>query len=544
MNKQYFNPAQQKVMYTAAHTTVFVGGRRLGKTHGIAAPKTISNIQSMPRGTHAFVSPSLKRCLANTLPGTLKAMNDMGYRKGIHYFVGRKPPKSANFPKPYTEPESWDHIISWYTGAIHHIISQDVQGSSNSLTLDSLTIDEAKFINFEKLKDETLPANGGTKKYFGSNPHHHGIMIMSDMPTSKKGSWFLNYKEKNDPEVIRAIHALVFERWKIRKRISDAQLKGEHYPAYLDGQLNKINRDLSKLRRVAVYYEEFSSIENIELLGEGYIKQMKRDLPPLIFQTSILCKRIGVLKDGFYQSLIPSIHYYLANNNSYLMNLGYNTDTEMLNSSLADGDLNPMDPICIGMDYNSNINWIVAGQPSVEERKLRVIKSFFTKYERKIRECVNDFCHYYRYHINKTLVFYYDSTALGSNYAIDENDYATVIMRTYEQNGWTVVPQYLGNPMRHKDKHLLINMALKGQGELQPVINKENNEELIPALESAGTRNGPTGFSKDKTGEKLAETEEDKLEYRTDGTDAFDTLVIGCATMPYYSSSFMRNSTR
>ena len=32
---------------------------------------------------------------------------------------------------------------------------------------------------------------------------------------------------------------------------------------------------------------------------------------------------------------------------------------------------------------------------------------------------------------------------------------------------------------------------------------------------------------KDKRGEKLAETEEDKLEARTDGSDAFDTLCIG-----------------
>lgn len=54
---------------------------------------------------------------------------------------------------------------------------------------------------------------------------------------------------------------------------------------------------------MAVYYKEYSTIENIELLGENYIKQMKRDLTPLTFQTSILCKRIGIAKDGFYSSM-------------------------------------------------------------------------------------------------------------------------------------------------------------------------------------------------------------------------------------------------
>ena len=40
-------------------------------------------------------------------------------------------------------------------------------------------------------------------------------------------------------------------------------------------------------------------------------------------------------------------------------------------------------------------------------------------------------------------------------------------------------------------------------------------------------------FDKDKSGEKLAESEEDLLEHRIDGTDAFDTLYIGCEKFPY-----------
>ena len=46
-------------------------------------------------------------------------------------------------------------------------------------------------------------------------------------------------------------------------------------------------------------------------------------------------------------------------------------------------------------------------------------------------------------------------------------------------------------------------------------------------------RRGRNGFRKDKGGEKLAESEEDLLEHRTDGTDAFYTLYIGCENFPY-----------
>ena len=38
---------------------------------------------------------------------------------------------------------------------------------------------------------------------------------------------------------------------------------------------------------------------------------------------------------------------------------------------------------------------------------------------------------------------------------------------------------------------------------------------------------------KDKGGEKLDETEENLLEHRTDGTDAFDTLYIGTEKFPH-----------
>ena len=54
----------------------------------------------------------------------------------------------------------------------------------------------------------------------------------------------------------------------------------------------------------------------------------------------------------------------------------------------------------------------------------------------------------------------------------------------------------------------------------------------IIAIQAAGVTRGRNGFHKDKGGEKLAETEEDLLEHRTDGTDAFDTLFIGCEKFP------------
>jgi hypothetical protein len=87
--------------------------------------------------------------------------------------------------------------------------------------------------------------------------------------------------------------------------------------------------------------------------------------------------------------------------------------------------------------------------------------------------------------------------------------------------------------MRKEEKYLLINQAFAGKQRLMPFFNRSNNEDLILAIQSAGVRRGRNGFDKDKSGEKLAESEEDLLEHRTDGTDAFDTLYIGCEKFPY-----------
>ena len=130
--------------------------------------------------------------------------------------------------------------------------------------------------------------------------------------------------------------------------------RGNQVPKYLKGQLRSLDKKLNQMRSVAVYYKEYSSIENLQLLGENYIKQMKRDLTPLTFQTSILSKRIGIAKDGFYSNMREG-HKYNASNFEYLDSLGYDAPDEILDSR-ADKDVNTEAPLCISMDYNANIN--------------------------------------------------------------------------------------------------------------------------------------------------------------------------------------------
>ena len=512
---------QRDAVFTGANVTVQIAGRGTGKGLGHAAVN-LRNFQAMPGSTTAFVVPNAKRGLTNTLPSMFMWWESWGYKRDVHWCVGHRPPKKLEWKKPLIPPDNYDNIISFYTGAIGQIISQDRTGTSNSKSFDFVDIDEAKFVDFEQLKNETFQANRGQIREFGHCPWHHGMYITTDMPVTNKGSWPLRYEKMCDADFIKVLQGLVQEIGVVKYRLTTEK----NPPDYLQRKLKDLRRFLSGLQKNATFYKVYSSLTNLEVLGVEFIKQQKRDLPALIFMTSILCIRPEISQDGFYSSMRPW-HKYTAADFHYLDSLDY-LSAPMAADCRADRDLQQDRPLCISFDFNANINWLVAAQPDEDQQRINIVKSFYVKYERKLPELVDDFCKYYEHFKTKEVIFYYDSTALGSNYAVNDQDFAWVICHRFEYHGWIVRPVYIGAPMPHLEKHLLINRAFAGQTDLMPHINEENNEYLLVSIQLAGVYNG----KKDKRGEKLVETEEDKLEARTDGSDAFDTNIIGCLRFP------------
>ncbi len=390
------------------------------------------------------------------------------------------------------------------------------------MSLDYIIIDEAKFINFEQLKDETFQANRGNEQYFHNFPLHHGMTITSDMPVTKKGSWFLNYKDDMDKDLVEAIEGLVYAKWKAKRQ--QKAMPSQHDA--IQQKIDRIDAKLSFLRSKCLLYKEYTSIQNLALLGEDFIRRAKRDLPPLTFATSIMCKRIEISMDGFYGGMREDVNLYTAPNETVL-NLEALNEGAIPNDCRQDSDLNPKLPLILAFDANQNINWLVVGQVGMDG-KLRVLKSFFVKYERKIPELLDDFNEYYRYHRRRQVVFYYDSTFVGNDYGTHAEPFYRLIINTLRLKQWTVRAKYIGNPMNHILKNDLINRMFRGRARHVVLINRDNNPDLLISITSAGVKNG----KKDKSGEKLAETEEDKLESRTDGSDAFDTLCIGVERFP------------
>ena len=87
----------------------------------------------------------------------------------------------------------------------------------------------------------------------------------------------------------------------------------------------------------------------------------------------------------------------------------------------------------------------------------------------------------------------------------------------------------MGAPERHDLKHKIINDALAHLSFPAIRINQQNNADLIIAMQLCEVKISYKGFQKDKSQEKKPESEDTlPLQQRTDFTDAFDTLYLGC----------------
>ena len=525
IQQQYLNRAQSYILALLCKNITMVAGRGIGK--GLVAASILRrNIEGMPGSNTALVAPNSKRMWTNILPSWDTHLRRWGYVENVHYTWGRKPAKEWGWQEPIIKPMNWENTLSFYTGAYATIISQDRKGTSNSQSFDFVLIDEAKFIDFEQFKDETLPANRGNGNAFGHLYYHHGIAKFSDMPTTKKGSWFLNDREKCDQEQLRLLEGLVASFYQLRQSIADKVERHEPVTAMERYRLKRLSRAINMLRADTYLYKEFSSIENLEILGEDFITQCHRDMPPATFRTTIMCQRVEHSEDSFYNAKSDR-NLYTAVDKTYIDSLNFDMDKLRKVDCRMDADIAKTEPLYIAFDANANINWCVVGQPG-KDMKLRVLKSFYTKYERRLPEIVDDFCAYYGPLRHKEVVFCYDATFVGNNYGVDKNDFRTVIKYCLLKNGWTVRECYIGSPWQHPVKHQLINRMFLGQARYQILINQENNPDLLVSIDSAMTVNGSN--LKDKSGEKKPETEEDRLETRTDGSDAFDTLCIAVET--------------
>lgn len=324
----------------------------------------------------------------------------------------------------------------------------------------------------------------------------------------------------------------------------------------------KYQKHINDLRCNAFYFVRASSLDNIDILGEDYIKRMKRDLPPLTFAISILNMKPQKTGEGFYYAYDPEIHCYTdddcpAVDGSYVKKEAtvvtggtayrseyetpdFNSLSEREDSSL-DGDCKDDEPLHIAFDAGKIVSWIITGQIYKREGQeaLNVLSSMFVKDGQMLQHLIRKWSDYYAPHRrkNRNVHFYYDHTFKFKPTGVYVDDIKDTIIKELKKYGWEVDAIPIGQTWAHYMRYKDIGEGMSGFSGLPVRFNAENNEALCAAIENCGTKLSYTGekgtIKKDKTGEKLATDAERSTdgavpeELRTDGTDAFDTLYIG-----------------
>ncbi|GAB3177615.1 hypothetical protein [Telluribacter humicola] len=514
----HYNKPQLRSALIEANEETDVWGRGTGKSEGRIAPRSMRNMEVMPRSRGGFVGRTYLQLLERTIPPVIKGWEAQGYKRGRDFWIREKPPKSLNIPTPIVGPLTSEHTIYHRNGSVASLISQDRPGSANGTSLHWIVGDEAKLLDKQKYDNELMPANRGDERYWKDVPELHSILLATDMPTSKEAKWILEKKHEMDIDRIELILSVQMEIFRLTKKLVFAQGTTK---ANVLRELSRRRAQWDKLRANARYYSLASTLDNLEGFGAKNLARLKRILPAFIFMTAILNKEPFLTESAFYPDLGEG-HLYDAVDYAYVDSVDW--EKVKFDDCRKDADLNPNAPLHIGGDYNAAINPIVIGQ-QWRKKDLKIINSMYVKHPERLADCARAFCNYYKYHKSKKVYYYYDHTATYTSSQLDESP-ADEFCRILESNGWNVEMVYIGHTEKPEVRFELWGKALRGGDESTPevLINRGNNEYLLTSMRMARTTQKEQGFAKDKKDEKNKELDQRETTHFSDGGD---TLLVG-----------------
>lgn len=577
VHKVYLNRWQKEVRNFGSRTTYVRAGRGTGKTSYIGVHMVDVTI-GLPRQMGGFAGASAKQLYTRTMPNALKVVNALGFEN--FYFLGQAPAK-LRWEYPLAKPRSWENIVHFANGFCWQMISLCVKGSANGLNLAALIGDETKYLPWQRVKEEIIPtlrgdfmppsARKAEKRTWGRgtdpkvNNHWLSQLWVSDAGLTQ--SQCLWEKERG------------FETGDVNSDITTmlAELKylEKHNPkaAVALAQNDNFLRKLHRLRTDSICFWNLSSINNLSMLGVAWLRDMQRQMPPLLFSLMVLGAEKGAARDGFYCNLdIENVHGYTEEqysreySDSYSMLADKLTvkkkgvaldaqryptryETEQLDidelgrigeedTCEYDMDIDWQSPLLLSFDANANLSCFVIGQQRGDE--LLIQRSIFVMNEQKLRALCRNFARIYKPFLMrgcKEVRLYFTATVkqgAATAYAVegaDDNRFDRVVAQELSDLGFKVTPVDVGAALTHAVKFQLMADLMSGAQtpKIRICTDAGRNTYLIPALESAGIV--PGTFKKDKSREKLKATDEESMggdpRMRTDITDAFDDLVIG-----------------
>ncbi len=301
----------------------FLAGRATSKTSDIIAERSMDICHDMPGAYFAFVADTYVNALKNVVPALIEGWNRKGWIEGIHYVVDKPPP--VHFRKPYKPPQTYKHTISIFNGCFFNIVSMDQPSGSAGNSYQHLFGDEAKYLDFQKLKKLTPALRGYSA--FAHSVYYRGTTFTSDMPNVADGEydWILDREKEMDIEQMKKALQAGLVLNDIKKEMYHALRMAEKTPTERAAKAKEVRRVQKlidrwtirwvKVRKESTFFYVVSSFVNADFLTEGYFRDSLKALGAEEFRTAI-CSFKSTLKKGekFYVNL--GLHHFVEGINT------------------------------------------------------------------------------------------------------------------------------------------------------------------------------------------------------------------------------------
>lgn len=473
MSTLKFNRPQLLLAMAQQPEKYLEGSRGIGKSSSLAWEKK-EVVTDMPRSNNVLVGETYQQILTRTLPSTLAALERLGIYRDKHYFIGRRAPRKLNWRIPIAAPGDFSRTIHYWTGAVYNLVSQDRPDSGRGLNSDSVIGDEMTLLKYDKLATNVLLTCRGSAPEFKTCRKYRNKLFVGTVPLLQSGRWV--YKKEQD--------ALLYPK--------------------------------------KVLYIRANARENVDVLGEEWFRDMKRDLPQYLYDAEIENIRPTMIDDGFYP-LLSENHFYTQFNNDYLdtvFNTGYDVSSI---DCRADADCNTHQPLELSVDWGSSINCLVVCQQDQDE--FRFINSFYVKSPKILDHVfIEQFIPYYQHHRNKRIILWYDRNG-NSKLANSKLTFAEQAQKILREAGWEVELMSRGLDPYHQDKYMLWNVLLAEKSTRLPVIrfNRSKCKHVIISMQNAPASD-IKGIQKVKKSERKKDFPQEEA---THFSDAADIIVYG-----------------
>lgn len=524
------NPAQLALMMFPAKTKYALMSRGTGKSF-IVGYEIDENVRLMPRGITTITQATIGQALTKTLPSAFKMLESLGYKrydpktKSGDYVICRRPPEGWYLP--YEHVMNADYLISFSNGHALYILSQ--AQNSRGPNADYNITDEALTINKEQYDKEVAPTNRGNEHIFGrSSAHpilkHHGSTFLSSMVYTPEQRWLLEpaayYEEEAGVHILDVWNKIV----NLQLQLIEAKRQGEA-SLFRDiwNEMQRMRQNIMPfVSRAGTLFLMGSIFDNISNVGMNYIMQQYEIMDKFSFMVEILNYVVDKI-DHCYYALTDRNRYYAATNDSYIRDFAEDNDFNWRElaepDSRQDADCIPSRPLEIVTDWGSAASFLSVGQEGnydwngkkvLSSRKVDcTINEFFVKREEiddtEVNALIDRFCHYYRYHGNKTVHYYRDRYG-DARRASSKKTYNELAIERLKSHGWTVILHvHRGIEPPQHDKYLLWSYILAETDSRFPLwrVNATKCKYTLISMNSTQVRQSTEGkFEKDKRSER------------------------------------------